>query len=142
MLGVADAGDRFGALGSLLDRHLEELLRHGEQLTALAERRLTEQGASNLEHQVEVVGVAQLQGATKAAQRCFLEPELEQRLSQASQRVFVLGLEDERLLEAPACPGEFLPGQSRISHTDVQLYRSRVECEPFTQNGQRLVVLT
>ncbi len=141
MLRVADAGDRLGALGRLLHRDLEELLRDGEQLAPLAERRLAEQRAADLEHQVEVVGVAELERATEAAQRRLLEPELEQRLAEAGQRVLVLRLEDQRLLEAPARPGELLAGESRVPHTDVQLYRGRVEREPFPQNGQRLVVL-
>src|SRR6476469_3607794 len=141
MLGVADAGDRFGALGRLLHRDLEELLRHGEQLAPLAERRFTEQRAADLEHQVEVVRVAKLQGATEAAQRRLLEPELEQRLPQSRQRVLVLRLEDQRLLEAAARPGELLAGESRVTYPDVQLYRCRIERDPFPQNGQRLVVL-
>src|SRR6478609_2999179 len=124
MLGVADAGDRFGALGRLLHRDLEELLRDGEQLATLAERRFAEQRAADLEHQVEVVRVAKLQGATEAAQCGVLEPELEQCLAKAGQR----------LLEAPARPGKLLARQSCVSDPDVQLYRRGVEGEPFSQN--------
>ena len=141
VLRVADAGDRLGALGRLLHRDLEELLRHGEQLAAVAQRRLAEQRAADLEHQVQVVGVPELERAAEAAQRRLLEPELEQRLAESGQRVLVLRLEDQRLLEAAARPGELLAREPRVPHADVQLHRRRIEREPLTQHGQRLVVL-
>jgi hypothetical protein len=53
----------------------------------------------------------------------------------------VLRLQDERLLEAVARPGELLTGEPGVPHADVQLYRCRIECEPLTQNGQRFVIL-
>ena len=141
VLRVADARDRLGALRRLLHRDLEELLRRGEQLAAVAERRFAEERAADLEHQVEIVRVAQLERAAKAAQRRVLQPELEQRLAEPGEGVLVLRLEDERLLEAAPRPRELLAGEAGVPHADVQLHRVRIEREPFPKHVERFVVL-
>src|SRR5688572_30853813 len=66
---VADASNRLRHLGRLLGRDLEEMARLLEQPALLAERGLAEQRTANLEHQVDVVGIAQLQRAMEAAER-------------------------------------------------------------------------
>ena len=63
-----------------------------------------------------------------------LEPEHEDALAGLGETLLKFGLEDQRLLEAPARPGELLARQSCVSDPDVQLYRRGVEGEPFSQN--------
>ena len=56
---------------------------------------LAEQRAADLEHQVDVVLVAQLEDAAEAAERGVLLAELEQRLAEPGQRVLMIGIQDE-----------------------------------------------
>ena len=68
-------------------------------------------------------------------------PELEQRFAETGEAVFVLGLEDQRLLERAAGPGKFLARELGVSDPYVQLYRIRIERESFAKYGQRFVIL-
>src|ERR1700745_2242225 len=54
----------------------------------------------------------------------------------------MLGLEDQRVLEATPRPREFLTGELGIPHSDVQLYRIRIECESLSEYTERLIVLS
>src|SRR4051812_18530627 len=83
MLRVPDTRDGFGALRRLLHGNLEKLEGTAEQLTAVARRGLTKERAADLQHEVEVIGIAQLERAAKTAQAGILEAELEQRLAES-----------------------------------------------------------
>jgi hypothetical protein len=74
VLRVADARDCFSGVGRLLRGDLEELLRLFDQ--AFAEKR-----APDLEHQLDVVLVAQLERMAKALERVVLLAELEKGLA-------------------------------------------------------------
>jgi hypothetical protein len=133
VLRVADEGDRLGTLRGLLDGDVEEAL-------GLLDQPLAEEGAADLQHEIDVVLVAELEHPAKAAQRGLLLPELQERLAESRERVLVLPIQDERLLEGAPRPRELVARQARVSDPDVQLHRVRVERESLTKYGQRLVV--
>jgi hypothetical protein len=97
--------------------------------------------SADLQHQVEVVGVAELERAAEAAERGLLEAELEECLAEPGECILVLGLEHECFLEAAASPRIFLARQARVAHTYVQLDRGGVQREPLTQHGEGVVVV-
>ena len=78
VLRVAHARHSLGRLRCLLHRGFEEALRDIEEIGALADRAFPKQGSSGLQHQVDVVAVAELQRSVKAAQRRFVLTELQQ----------------------------------------------------------------
>jgi hypothetical protein len=93
--GVADAGHRLGVLGLLARGHLEELAR-------LLDQPLAEEGAADLEHELDVVLVAQLEGAAEGGERLVAATELEQHLAEPGQRVLVLVVHGEGVGEGAA----------------------------------------
>src|SRR5215831_5210411 len=141
MLRVANARDCLRGFRRLLDRGLEELLGCTEKLRPVAERALAEQRAPNLQHQIDVVGVAELQRAAEAAHRRIVLPELQQGFAKAGQAVLVLRLEDQRLLERTAGPSILLARELRVTYPNMQLHRIRVERESFAKHAERIVVL-
>ena len=60
MLRIPDAGYRFGRLGRLLHRSLEETLCRIEKIRALADRSFAKERSADLQHQVNIVAVAKL----------------------------------------------------------------------------------
>src|ERR1043166_9044947 len=78
----------------------------------------------------------------EAAQRGFLETELEQRLAEPGEPVLVLGLQHQRFLERATRPRVLFTREPRVPHPNVELYRTRVERESFAKYRERFVVLT
>ena len=134
VLRVADARHGLGRVGRLLHRDVEEF-------TRVVHHPVAKERPPALQHQLDVVVVPQLEDATKALERGGLLAEPQQRLAEAGQRVLVIGVEHQRLLEAAARPGVLLAREPCISHSHVQLHRIRIQREPFAQHVQRLVVL-
>jgi len=134
VLRVADARHGFGRVFGVLHRPLEV----GERLLDVA---LAEERATDLQHEVDVVFVAEFDGALIGAQPRLDLTELEQHLAQAGKRILVFGVERERLLEAATRPHEFVARQTRVAGPDVQLHCRRVQRESFAQQRERLVVL-
>ena len=77
----------------------------------------------------------------EAAERRVVLAELEQRLAEAGEPVFVLRLEHERLLERVASPSILLARQLGVPNPHMQLHRIRIERESFSKYRQRLIVL-
>jgi hypothetical protein len=78
----------------------------------------------------------------EAPERLFLLPELEQCLAQTGERVLVIGIENQRFLEAAACPGVLFSRVIRVANSNVELYRVRVEAESFPEYVQSFVILS
>jgi hypothetical protein len=53
----------------------------------------------------------------------------------------MLRIEHECFLEAPATPRVFLAREPGVPHPDVELYRMRIERQPFAKYLERLFVL-
>ncbi len=118
----------------LLHRDLEELPR-------LIEEALAEESAPHLEHEIEIVAVPELEDAAERLHARFLLPELHQCLAQAGEGVLVLRIEHQSFLEAPSRPRIFLTRETGVPHPNVELYRMRVERQPFAKHLERLLVL-
>src|SRR6185312_9447166 len=97
-----------------------------------------EEGASDLQDQIDVVIVSQGEDGAEGLERLLALSELEQRLTQPGERVFMLGVEYERPLERAACPGILLTRQPRVARADVQLHGVGIEREPLPQHVQGL----
>jgi hypothetical protein len=106
---VAHARHRLGVVGRLLHGDLEVAL-------GLLDQPLAEEGAADLEHELDVVLVAQLEVRGRCAQRRVVLAELQQHLAEPGERVLVLGVEHERLVEAAAGPGVLLAREARVAH--------------------------
>ncbi len=92
-------------------------------MARLVDQALTEKGATDLEHQLDVVFVAELESVVKAFQSSGLLSEFEQCLAESGECVLVLGVEDKGFLEAFAGPRVFLARVVRVTDANVQLYR-------------------
>ena len=134
VLSVADARHGFGRIGRLTRGDLEVFARLFDQAFA-------EKCAADLEHQLDVVFVAELEGVAEASECGGLLSEFEQGLAKSGECVFVFGVEDERFLEASACPRIFFARVVRITDANVQLYRIGIERESLSKYVQSLVVL-
>ena len=73
--------------------------------------------------------------------RLVLESELQQDFAKAGQRVLVLGIEHQRLLEAAPRPRILFAGQTGVANPHMQFYRVRIEREPFAKDIERLIVM-
>ena len=135
MLGVANARNRFGCIGRLLRGDLEELLGFLDQAFA-------KQGASDLEHQLHIVLITQLQCVIEAAERVFVLSEFQKGLAKAGERVLVIGIENQRFLEAASGPGVVLAGVVGVANPYMELHRVRIETESLFKYVQRLIILT
>src|SRR5215831_16210780 len=63
VLRITDARDRLRRFRSLLDGRLEELLRRGKELRLLAQRAFAKERTADLQHEIGIVGVAELECA-------------------------------------------------------------------------------
>ena len=133
MLGVAKAGDRLRRFRGVLDR-MAEVFERGFDVP------LPEEGPPDLQHEVDVVLVAEREDPVELPQAGLRLAELEEHLAQPGEAVLVLGVEDQRLLEAATGPGELVPGKARVAHPHVQLDRLRIDLESFPQQLERVVV--
>ena len=111
--------DRLGVVGRMLHGDVEEIAR-------LLDHPFAKQRAADLHHEIEIVRVAELQRAAEAGHRGVALTELEQRLADSGERVLVIGVEDQRLLEGAASPREILAGMVRVADADVQLDGARI----------------
>src|SRR6185437_1453457 len=102
---------------------------------------LAEQRAADLQHEIDVVGVAELENVAEAPERLLARAELEQRFAEAGDRVLVVRVENERLVEALPGPSELIASQLCVAYPYVQLDRVRIERQSFAQNIERFVVL-
>ena len=104
----------------------------------LFDHAFAEQRAADLEHQVDVVLITELEHTAEALHGRVGATELEQRLTETGERVLVLGIEDQRLLEAAASPRELVAGEPSVTNPNVQLYRVRIERESLPKYVERL----
>jgi hypothetical protein len=74
------------------------------------------------------------------ARRVFLS-ELHEYFAQASERVLVLGIENQGFLERTSSPSVFLARKTSVANADVQLYRMWIERESLAKYVERLIVL-
>ena len=142
MLRVADARDCFGGIRRLLNGRLEKILGPFEHRLVVADGRFTEERAADLQHQIEIIRVAKLEGPAEASHRRFVLAELEQSLTESGERVFVLRLEHGGLLEGLARPRVFFARELRVPNPNMQLHRIRVERESLSKYSQRIIILT
>ena len=138
---VPNARYRLGGFGRLLYRRLEKSLGAVEEVRSLTDRSFTKERAPDLQHQVNVIAIAELQGPMKAAQRRFILTELQQRLAKSGESILVLRFEHERILKAASRPTKLFASQLGVSHSNVQLYRVRVERESLSEHTERLFIL-
>jgi hypothetical protein len=68
--------------------------------------------------------------------------QLEEDFTEAGQAVFVIRLETERALVAPAGPGVVLPGEVGLCFTDVEFNSLRVVGKTQFQHGECFFVAT
>jgi hypothetical protein len=54
----------------------------------------------------------------------------------------MVGIEDERFLEAPSGPGVFLAGMVCVANSNMELHRIRVEAESLSKYVQSFVILS
>ena len=134
VLRVANAGDRLRRILGVRHRVIEV----GECRIGEA---LAKEGATDLQHQVDVVAESQRDGFLEGAKSGVDLPELEKHLAQPGERVFVFWIEYERFFEAASGPGILLPGQPSVAEADVELDSAGIQCHGFTQQGERFVVL-
>src|SRR5690349_9904308 len=99
VLRISDASNRLRRIRNLLDSRLEEFLGRLEEFGAVAQRRFSEQRATDLQHEVDVVGIPEFESAVEAPRGGVILAELQECLAKSRQSIFVLWLEDERLLE-------------------------------------------
>src|SRR6185437_9890491 len=126
VLGIADARHGFGIFRRVLNRYLEKF-------PGILDHAFPEQGAADLKHQIEIVGVAKLERSSEAVQRGVPLAELEQGFTNARKSILVVGIQDERLLKGAAGPRVFLTGVVRVSHADVKLHSAGIECQTFAK---------
>ena len=67
-------------------------------------------------------------------------PSLSRVSPSAGQAVLVVGIERQRVLEAPPGPGVLLPGQVGVGHPDMQFDGMWVEGDAFLEDQQRFIV--
>ncbi len=134
MLGVADARHCLRWIGRLRSGRLEVLARFLDQ--AIAEQR-----TSDLEHELDVVFVAKLERSAEWPERCFLLSEFQKGFAEPGQCILMVGVEDQRFLETPARPREFLARMVGVADADVQLHRIGVECKSLTEYLQGFIIL-
>jgi len=130
---VAQAGRRIGRLGVGRRGQVEEAVGRRDQ--SLAEER-----PPDLQHQLVILLEPQLQNALASPHGPRAVAQLEQGLAQAGEPIFVIGVERQRLLEAPPGPGVLFPGQMGIGLPDMELDGVGVEEDTFVQDGQRFIV--
>jgi hypothetical protein len=131
---ITQAGRGLCQLGGLARGDLEELARLFHQL-------LTKERPTYLQNEIDVVAVAQLEDEPEGTKGLLSLPEFEKRLAQTGERVLVLGVEHECLLEALTSPRVLLTCESRVTNPNVQLHRIRIEREPLAKYLERLVIL-
>src|SRR5690606_9309667 len=112
-----------------------------KKLRRLRYEPFTEKSTANLKNEVDVVFVAKRKYAPEVAQGFVSLAESEKRFTVAGQRVFVLGIENQGLLENESGPGVLFPCQPRIADPDVQFYRVRVERQALAKHFERGVIL-
>jgi hypothetical protein len=113
---VAHARHRLGVVGRLPHGGVEVAL-------GLLDLPLAEERAPHLEHQLDVVLVAQLEGALERAERLVVLAELHQHLAEPGEGVLVLGVEGERVVEgAGGAHCVLLARQPGVPDPDVQLH--------------------
>src|SRR4051812_15471444 len=78
----------------------------------------------------------------EAAQSGVLLAEFEKGLTESSERVLVIRIENQRFLEAAARPGEILAGVVGVANPYVELHGVRIETESLSEYVQRLIILS
>ena len=134
MLDIPQHRDRLGVVGGLLQCHVKEALRIVQQV-------LTKEHAGNLQHQFDVVVVAEVEDPVERPNGRRLLAELEQRLAEAGERVFVVGVEDQRFFETLARPSKLVARQARIPDTNVELDGVGIERQPLAQHAEGVIVV-
>src|SRR5438552_16239551 len=109
---VAHARGRLRRVRMSRDRYFEEA-------PGLVQHTGTEQGASDLEHEVVVLAKSERENAVEARDGPRAIAELEQDLAKPRERVFVLGVEAHGFLERAARPHVFLAREPRVSHAHM-----------------------
>ena len=94
---------RFGSLGQI------------EKPIPGSEQPAPEQCPSRLEHELVILLKAQLEQPLKPLQRALAVSQRQQGFPHAGQRVLVVRIQGERLLEGAPGPPEFLPGQMGVA---------------------------
>src|SRR4029079_2102855 len=131
--GVAQAGRSVGRFGVGPYRQVEEPVGGRNQS-------FTEQGASDLQHELVIVLEPELKNALDRPHGTGAVAQLEQGFAQACQTVLMIRIQRQSLLEAPSGPGVFLTGQMGVGSSDVQFDRVRVQRYAFIENGQGFIV--
>ena len=101
---------------------------------------LPEQRAADLQHELVIVLKAELQDPLEGPHGTGAVAQLQQGLAQAGQAVLVVGIERQRVLEAPPRPGVLLPGQMGVGPPDMQFDGMWVEGDAFLEDQQRFIV--
>ena len=87
-----------------------------------------------------VVLVAELEDALEGPHGPRPVAHLEEGFPQPGQAVLVVGIQGQGKLEAAPGPGELLPGQVGVGHSNVQFDGVRVEGNAFLEDQQRFIV--
>jgi hypothetical protein len=115
----------------------------GSEIEEAVRRRdlaLAEERPAHLQHQLVVVFKAELENPLERAHGAGSVAQLEQRLAQAGQAVFMVRIQTQGVLEAPPSPGVLFPGQVGIGPSDMQFDRVWVEGDAFLEDQQRFIV--
>src|ERR671928_570703 len=97
--------------------------------------------SSHLQNEIDVIAVAELEDVAEDTNGLLPLPKLEKNLAETGERVLVLGVQHERLLETLTGPRVLLTCESRVTNPNVQLHRVRIEREPLAKYLERLVIL-
>src|SRR5690606_16668292 len=114
----------------------------GEDVARVREHPLPVERAPHGEEQVQVLVATVAARLLEEVERVLPPANAEHDLPEADQRILVLRIEDQRLLECLLGPDEFLPGEAGVAEAHVELDRMRIEAQTFLQRVERRIVVT
>ena len=112
-----------------------------EKSARMIDHRFPEESAAYLQHQIVVFTEAQREHVVETTNRSLAMPQLEQRLAEAGERLFVVGLEIQRRLEAPTRPDEFVTRETGVPLPNVQVYCKGKPLEAISNDFESRVIV-